>query len=107
NWSVPFFLTYVVLPEDGSFTVDALRNRLKSFGERHANSAGSVYEFGAVPLSNYKLSMFSGFAGSEKSGISVALMFYFLGGVVLLTSCLNYANLATAQATTRAKEIGM
>ena len=32
---------------------------------------------------------------------------YFLGAIVLFASCINYANLATAQAATRAKEIGM
>jgi putative ABC transport system permease protein len=107
NWSVPYFLTYVVLPADGSFTVADLRQRLKSFGTKHANSGSNVYQFDVTSLSSYKIAMFSGYAGSEKTGIPITVMFYLLGALVLLISCLNYANLATAQATTRAKEIGM
>jgi putative ABC transport system permease protein len=45
--------------------------------------------------------------GTEKSGISVVGLLYGLGVMVLLVSSLNYANLATAQATLRAKEIGL
>jgi putative ABC transport system permease protein len=107
QWSVPYFLTYVVLPEDGSFTVFDLRRRLKSFGALHANSGNDVYQFDAASLSSYKLSMFNGWGGGDKTGLSVTFMFYCLGGLVLALSCLNYANLATAQAATRAKEIGL
>jgi putative ABC transport system permease protein len=107
NWNVPYFLTYVELPEDGSLTVTDLRRRLKSFGKSHADTRSDQYQFDVTSVSSYKLTMFSGYAGSEKTGISITLMFYFLGALVLLISCLNYANLATAQATTRAKEIGM
>jgi putative ABC transport system permease protein len=107
NWSVPYFLTYAVLPRNGSFTVEDLRSRLKSFGEHHANLGTDVYQFNVTAVSTYKMSMFSGFAGSEKTGISITSMFYALGALVLFISCLNYANLATAQAATRAKEIGM
>src|SRR5262245_61123974 len=107
NWSVPYFLTYVVLPNDGAFTVDELRNRLKTFGQRYADSGTDHYQFDVTPVSAYKLSMFSSFAGSEKTGISITLMFDRLGALVLLISCINYASLPTAQAATRAKEIGM
>jgi putative ABC transport system permease protein len=107
QWSVPYFLTYVVLPEDGSFTVSDLRRRLKSFGVIHANSGNDVYQFDVTSLSSYKLSMFDGWGGSDKTGLSVTFVFYCLGALVLALSCLNYANLATAQAATRAKEIGL
>lgn len=106
TWSsFPYVFTYVVLPKDGSLSVESLRERLRSFAERHAKSDGNTYEFGLVRVSDYWLSGMGSMTGTDKSG--PITMFYFLGAIVLLISCLNYANLATAQATTRAKEIGM
>jgi putative ABC transport system permease protein len=111
NWNFPLFLTYVVLPQDGSFTVEDLRARLQEFGARHADSNNDKYQFGASAVSDYWISAIGAFANTNgngnKAGASGALLFYFLGAVVLLISCLNYANLATAQGVTRAKEIGM
>jgi putative ABC transport system permease protein len=103
--SFPLVFTYMVLPKDGSFTVDALRNGLKSFGVRHANTDGNEYLFEPVSVSDYWLSGVGSITGTDKNGPT--MMFYFLGLIVLLISCVNYANLATAQASTRAKEIGM
>jgi len=107
NWNTPLFLTYVLLPTDGSFTADELRQRLSTFGERYANANGNIFRFDAIRLSDYWISNIGVFSGSAQSGSAGAWMFYFLGAVVLLISCLNYANLATAQGATRAKEIGM
>jgi putative ABC transport system permease protein len=106
SWgSPPLVFTYMVLPKDGSLTLDALRNGLKSFGARHANTDGKEFAFEPVLVSDYWLSGVGSVSGTDKNGPK--MMFYFLGLVVLLISCLNYANLATAQAATRAKEIGM
>ena len=95
------------MPKDGSFTAAQLQQRLASFGERYANSQGNTYRFAAIPLTDYWISNVGVFSGSSQSNSAGALMFYFLGAVVLLISCLNYANLATAQGAKRAKEIGM
>ena len=102
--SPPVF-TYAVLPKDGSLSLQAFSDRLKSFGARHADSDGNTYTFGTQSVSDLWLGGMGSLVGTDKSGPIV--MFYFLGAIVLLISCLNYANLATAQATTRAKEIGM
>jgi putative ABC transport system permease protein len=109
NWNAPMFFTYVVLPQDGSFTVQDLRHRLQEFGARHADSNNIKYQFGASAVSEYWISILGAFsnASGNRTGAVGALVFYFLGAVVLLISCLNYANLATAQGVTRAKEIGM
>ncbi len=107
DWLSPLFATYAVLPKDGSFTVEMLRDRLKQLGPRHADTAIIKQQFGAVRVSDYLLSTLGSLSGEDKTGVSAAALFYFLGAVVLFASCLNYANLATAQAVTRAKEIGM
>jgi putative ABC transport system permease protein len=105
-WTTPPSLfTYMVLPKDGSLSIDTLRGRLKVFGARHSSTDGSKLEFDAVSVNDYWLSGVGSIAGTDKNG--PILMFYFLGCMVLLISCVNYANLATAQASVRAKEIGM
>jgi putative ABC transport system permease protein len=111
NWKAALFLTYVLLPQDGSFTALDLRNRLQGFGAKYAESNNDKYQFGAAAVSDYWISnvgAFSNISGNgNNTGVLGRLVFYFLGTIVLLISCLNYANLATAQGITRAKEIGM
>jgi putative ABC transport system permease protein len=60
-----------------------------------------------VLVSDYLLSSIGSLTKQEQTGVSATTLFYFLGGIVLIAACLNYANLATAQASTRAKDIGM
>jgi putative ABC transport system permease protein len=107
SWNSPLFLTYAVLPKDASFTADDLRQRLATFGQRHADSGTAKYRFDAISLSDYWISNIGVFSGGSSTSTAGAAMFYFLGVVVLLISCVNYANLATAQGASRAKEIGM
>jgi putative ABC transport system permease protein len=107
SWNSPLFLTYAVLPKDGSFTADDLRQRLSTFAQRHADSGTAKYRFDAISLSDYWISNIGVFSGGSNTSTAGAAMFYFMGLVVLLISCVNYANLATAQGASRAKEIGM
>ena len=107
NWGASIFATYVLLPADGSLRAEQLHQRLKDFGARHADAGQSKYMFDAIPVSEYRVSLLNAFTGTDKTGISAVLLFEILGASVLLVSCLNYANLATAQGTTRAREVGM
>jgi putative ABC transport system permease protein len=107
NWNTPAAFTYVLLPSDGSLTPQQLRRRLESFDERHVPSYEWRAEFQAIPLSQITIAHLNRFIGAEKSGISVVTLLYALGALVLLVSALNYANLATAQAAGRGKEIGL
>jgi putative ABC transport system permease protein len=107
DWQAPLFATYAVLPKDGSLTVEEFRNRLSQLGPRHADTQTRKQWFTAIPVSNYLLNSIGTFTGQETTGVTATALFYFLGVIVLFASCLNYANLATAQAATRAKEIGM
>ncbi len=101
--------TYVLLPANGKFTLSDLKAGLRKFPERHFSVEqpdAKNFRFGAIPIRDIPIAALdSGFTGG--SGISVAWLLPLLGGLVLAVSCLNYANLATAQAALRTKEIGM
>ncbi len=107
DWTGPLFVTYAVLPKDGSFTAAMLRDRLKQLGSHYADTNTKKNKFGAILISDYVLGSLSAVIGQDTTGITAVALFYFLGAIVLFASCLNYANLATAQAAARAKEIGM
>jgi len=107
NWNSPVGFTYVRLPADGSFTFEALKSRLATFDRRYVPAYEWQAKFGAVPLPQVFIANFNSLVGTDKTGMSVGTVLYILGALVLFVSILNYANLATAQATARAKEIGL
>jgi putative ABC transport system permease protein len=104
-WGFDFFFTYVLLPADGSVTAQQLLTGLETFGARHVPKDQLVSVFGAVPVSHIQLSLLQALFGG--GGISITTSVFFLDALILAIACLNYANLAVAIATTRAKEIGM
>ena len=106
RWNSPAVFTYLLLPATG-FTAADLTRQLKSFGTRRAPATDCKCDFDAIPLGQVRLATLDLFIGTDKTGISAATLLYALGALVLLVSCLNYANLATAQSMIRAKEIGM
>lgn len=103
--------TYVVLPANGSLSSAAFNERLKPFVQRRVpenERRVATIDYGAIPISQYQISglntsLFGNFAGR----LSVDSILLGLGVLVLAVACLNYANLATAQAITRAKQLGM
>ena len=95
------YLTYVQLLSDGSLTATDLNTRLTSFSERRTPEGQFRRTFAARPIASLTASLGDVFTGS------LAALLMGLGGVVLLVACLNYANLATAQAANRAREVGM
>jgi putative ABC transport system permease protein len=101
--------TYVLLPADGRFNLSDFKHGLGKFAERHVAKEQrdeNNFKFSAIPITDVSLAALdSGFMSG--SGLSIGWLLPLLGGLVLGVSCLNYANLATAQATLRAKEIGM
>jgi putative ABC transport system permease protein len=107
NWNSPAALTYLLLPADGSLSVESLQRRLQTFDDRHVPKHEWQAEFGVVPLTDVLVSSLNAMVGTDKSGVSIIALLYALGVAVLGVSALNYANLSTAQASSRAKEIGL
>jgi putative ABC transport system permease protein len=101
--------TFVELP--AGLTIEALNARMPAFADRHMTpeikQRGDV-SFAAFPLNELAtreldIALFAQ-SGAGVSTISVLLG---LGILTLVVACMNYAGLATALATSRAKEIGM
>jgi putative ABC transport system permease protein len=108
-WGNDVFNTYVLLPADGSFTAEELQAGLRTFGERRADPVTKTWQmtsvFGAVPLPQMQMSMLEALMGGR--ALSLTATVFLLDVLILIIACVNYANLAVATATTRAKEIGM
>src|SRR6185436_6246993 len=104
-------IPYILLPRDGTLTVESLRAGLESFGARHLPAEIAKVAkigFGALPVRALLAQSVDGalftFGGSALSVTSVLLT---LGMLVLGVACVNYANLATARAARRAHEVGL
>jgi len=101
--------TYIMLARDSKLTAKTLSAQLAAFGERHvpASQAALVQlDFGAEPITSLIVAQLNGqlLPGAPVSITTVLLV---LGGLVLAVACVNYANLATAQAVRRAREVGL
>jgi putative ABC transport system permease protein len=107
DWGGTWFRTYVLFPANGSFSAQEFLTQLPAFAERRANSdSGPIRSvLGAVPLSHMALALDEAVYGS--GAISVTTMIFALDALILAIACINYANLAVAIATTRAKELGV
>ncbi|HET8699126.1 MAG TPA: FtsX-like permease family protein, partial [Gammaproteobacteria bacterium] len=111
SWLGGGALTYLLLPADGTLTLARLRAELATFAARHvpADIARFVkVSYSAVPVRSLLGKSVDGgifvFGGGEVSVASTLLM---LGTLVLGVACVNYANLATAGAVRRVREVGV
>jgi putative ABC transport system permease protein len=99
--------TFVVAPDPVAATLDNVRRDLGAFAKRHIPA-----EAGDITLDlrhgHEVATVASDFATRrEQTGLSLTAITFAMGALVLLVACLNYANLASALATTRMKEIAM
>jgi putative ABC transport system permease protein len=103
-------VTYVLLPADGSLTPDALRSQLPPFVERHVpeeQRKTAQLTLDVVPVTRLLGMAVRDALFPRGSAISVPLLLLVLGAIVLTVACINFANLATARATGRAREAGV
>jgi putative ABC transport system permease protein len=100
--------TYLMLNRDSPLTEATLNAQLRAFGERHVppqQAELASLTIGAVPVTQLMMAQLNGqlFSGA----VSITTLLLALGGLVLIVACVNYANLATAQAARRAREVGL
>jgi putative ABC transport system permease protein len=114
EWNTPPSLninavTLALLPADGSLPPQELERRLKAVGDRIVLPAGGTVSFRVRPLKNHlEDALTAGFGTlGIAPGVSAIRLFFLPGILVLAMACFNYVNLATAIASTRAKEVGL
>jgi putative ABC transport system permease protein len=110
NWLNATAVTYLLLPADGSFRLAALRTQLPNFTKHHVppELAGfATIRHDAIPLREVLSRAVNSELFFRDVGVSVGEMLLALGALVLAVACVNYANLATARAARRTREVGL
>jgi len=110
NWLSESAYTYLLLPSDGSVTVATLRADLPAFTARHMPKDFAAFAkvgFGAMPVRSVLGRSVDGKVFEFAGNVSVAGALMSLGTLVLVVACVNYANLATARAVRRVREVGL
>lgn len=107
--------TFIVLPE-GAKPTAALHKSLKSIYDKNLNNEpfmkerkDSYADMELQPLSDVHFNSKYAGGGQWVTAMSTAWLWFFgsVGLAVLILACINFTNLSTAQALTRAKEVGV
>ncbi|GAB3816168.1 FtsX-like permease family protein [Pontibacter rugosus] len=96
--------TFVVLPDNKS--VSASEEMLNAFVEKHTGEKRTAYSMQSLKDIHYNPDYHGGYA---QTPITKEMIFAMaaVALIILLTACINFINLATAQAIKRAKEVGV
>jgi putative ABC transport system permease protein len=107
-WTWLGAFTFVLLPEDGSLTLERFAARLEGFAGRRMPTDRVTGRFEARRASQLLVDFYQTLLLRQSVGVvSVSAMFLVLGTLTLGIAVLNFVNLATAQAARRAREIGV
>ncbi len=97
--------TYVVLPPN--MTADKFNNNLVTFTKKHKPAEYAKDAFVAQPLNEIHFDKrFGNYNGNTFSRELITAL-SLIGLFLLIIACINFINLATAQAVNRAKEVGV
>ena len=105
DWTTNSASIYLVLPPNGSLSAAALRASLRTFGARHMPASVGRSNFDIVPVSQVRQLVMN--QQVADTGVSIVTSLYTLASLVLIVACFNYANLATALALRRTREVAL
>lgn len=106
-WNVSPYVLHVRFKEGRLPSIQEFNAKLTQFTERYRPADTGRLELGVEPVTKYMNFVVNQKLLGDARGLSVASVLVILGILVLTVSCLNYSNLAIAQAGSRVKEIGM
>jgi putative ABC transport system permease protein len=98
---------FLLFRADSPFTPEQLRADLPAFVERHHPPILGSTTLGIVPASDIGSVAMDVASRREETGLTISGLTLGLGVIVLIVACLNYANLASAVASTQLKETAM
>ena len=109
SWNGGSFPTYLLL--DKNTDLKKFQQKMNGFHEKHLGSAlkeiGIEMEAYLQPLKSIHLHSHVQYELGDNSDIRLIYAFLAIAVIVLLIACINFMNLATARAASRAKEVGM
>jgi putative ABC transport system permease protein len=100
-----FFNTYI--KTNTNISASSLTEKLNDVGVVTERYKAEKISYQAVPLTDWRLK--SKFENGKQTGgrMEYVIIFIVIGSLVVLMAVINFINLTTARATTRAKEIGI
>ncbi len=104
NGTAPDFGCYVLLPKNAS--VDNFNQQLSAYA-RKMLPAGNKDNYFVQPLSAIHYDAEAGNYSNKTISHELINVLWLIAAFILLIACVNFINLATAQAVNRAKEIGV
>jgi len=108
NWGWRNMVTYLLVQDN--FTQNTFEKKLASFIADNRDFAEGESPSNYTVQALKDIHLYSGHMENDiqvQGNISYVLIFSGIGVLILLIACFNYVNLLTANATTRAKEVGI
>ncbi|MDJ1499554.1 ABC transporter permease [Xanthocytophaga agilis] len=97
---------FLLLPE--KYSVSNLEKALQKFSDKHYSNTGNAKTIHRLlPLSENHFDTQYENLGDHMTSKSTLLTLSFIGILILVMACINFINLATAQAVNRSKEVGI
>ena len=105
SWNNSSYYTYVQLQRGTD--INYVNKKIKSVVKQHVADKNNNTEVFLYPFS--KMHLYSRFENGKVAGgkIEVIRLLLIIAGIILLTACINFMNLSTAQSHKRAMEVGV
>jgi putative ABC transport system permease protein len=107
DWVSTFGGSYCFIQLPGSFPVEKFNRELVTFAKRHKPETSSKDYYLAQPLSDIHYNKDFGNFRNHTFSKSLITALELIGLFLILVACVNFVNLATAQAINRSKEVGV